>query len=671
MGNLPGPVSKLRIIILASLLFSLASQSFVSVQKPASRSRTNVVLLTIDTLRADHLGCYGYKQIQTPNIDKLAAAGARFTTVVAQVPMTFPSHCSILTGTYPMFHKVRDNMGYQLEDSKTTLAEILKPNGYQTGAFVGAYILHSRFGLKQGFDFYYDHFEPWKNSGGITDPTQLEHRGEEVMNQAIQWLGGVSQKAPFFAWVHLYDPHDPYEPPEPFKSQYKSRPYDGEIAYVDQQIGRLVSFLHNKELYEKTLIVLTGDHGESFGEHQEFKHGYFIYDTTLLVPLIIKPVAHAFKSIVIPQQVRLVDIAPSLLQLLELPKGEDMQGTGLLGLLLGKQKDLQLEAYSESFYPAQFGGSALYSLRLPNTKYIDAPRPEFYDLKQDPAELKNQYAQNQALAQQLKNRLAEMSNSLGDKGPEKNPQLTLSSEELEKLGALGYVGGPMRTNPSQSGSHTGPDPKDKLEVFNLMTQAGQNATNKKYALAVQQLQRVIELDPSLPTAYVMLGRNHFRLEQYEPAYRAFLQLLKFTPQNTEANFYVAACEFYLNRLDGAEAGFKKILAQNPNYTEAHKYLGTLYHTRGQSELALQEFQRVLDLAPEDEEAHFRLGFLLARQNKLSEAIRHFQKVIELNPSNAGAHHNLGLVYLRTNQNDLAQKQMAQACKLDPKFCGKN
>ena len=367
MGNLPGPVSKLRIIILASLLFSLASQSFVSVQKPASRSRSNVILLTIDTLRADHLGCYGYKQIQTPNIDKLAAAGARFTTVVAQVPMTFPSHCSILTGTYPMFHKVRDNMGYQLEDSKTTLAEILKPNGYQTGAFVGAYILHSRFGLKQGFDFYYDHFEPWKNSGGITDPTQLEHRGEEVMNQAIQWLGGVSQKAPFFAWVHLYDPHDPYEPPEPFKSQYKSRPYDGEIAYVDQQIGRLVSFLHNKELYEKTLIVLTGDHGESFGEHQEFKHGYFIYDTTLLVPLIIKPVAHAFKSIVIPQQVRLVDIAPSLLQLLELPKGEDMQGTGLLGLLLGKQKDLQLEAYSESFYPAQFGGSALYSLRLPNT----------------------------------------------------------------------------------------------------------------------------------------------------------------------------------------------------------------------------------------------------------------------------------------------------------------
>ncbi len=640
-------------------------------QKSGTQPKPNVILVTIDTLRPDHLGCYGYKAIQTPHIDRLALEGARFATVVAQVPMTFPSICSILTGTYPMFHKVRDNMGYRLDDSKTTLAEILKPNGYQTGAFVGSYVLDSRFGLGQGFDTYHDHFNRSKNPDGFFNLSQVERRGEEVVNHAIQWIGNVSPQAPFFAWIHLFDPHDPYDPPAPFKSQYKSNPYDGEIAYVDQQIGRLVSFLNSRKLYERTLIVFTSDHGESFGEHQEFKHGYFIYDTTLLVPLLIKPARQVFKNVVVAEQVRLIDIAPTVLPMLELPKGPDIQGVSLLGLLMGTQKELQLDAYSETVYPTQFGASSLRSLRQRRSKFIEAPKPELYNLVQDSKEVTNIYAQNQALANQLKNRLGEVANSFADKGPQKNPQLTKSSEELKKLRSLGYVGGSARPDPAEPGSSSLPDPKDKLEIFELLSEAGRNAASGRCQQAKRQFLAAIQKAPGISAAYFLLGRCYFDEQRFDEAYNVFQEFLKLSPQSAEGHFYLAACEFYLKRLDSAETGFRSVLSINASFFHAHKYLGLIYESKGQLQQALQEHRKAAELSPLDEEAHFRAGFLLARLSRFSEAVSHFQKVIEINPSNANAHQNLGLAYRRTNQNDLAQKEMALACKLDSRFCSKN
>jgi len=633
--------------------------------------KPDVILITVDTLRADHLGCYGYKPIQTPNIDKLAESGARFATVVAQVPLTFPSHCSILTGTYPMFHKVRDNMGYRLDPSKTTLAEILRTNGYQTGAFVGSFVLDSRFGLGRGFDTYYDHFNTEKNPDGFLMPGQLERRAEVVLNQAMQWIGSIPPQAPFFAWIHLFDPHEPYDPPVPFKSQYKSSPYDGEIAYVDQQIGRLVSFLNSRELYERTLLVLTSDHGESFGEHQEFKHGYFIYDTTLLVPLLIKPPRQVFKSVVVNEQVRLVDIAPTILQMSGLPKGPDMQGMGLLGLLMGRQKAPQLEAYSETFYPTRFGASSLRSLRRPGIKLIEAPRPELYNLNQDSKEVTNIYTQNRALANQLKSRLAEITNSFRDKGPSKEPQLTMSSEELEKLRALGYVGGSVQSAPAEPGTSSLPDPKDRLEISELLSEAGRNAATGRCSQAERQFLEVIQKAPDISAAHFLLGRCYFDEQRFTQANDTFQGLVKLTPQSAEAHFYLAACEYYLKRLDRAEADFRKVLSINPGFFHAHKYLGLIYESKGQRTQALEEYLKVAEVSPRDEEANYRVGFLLASQSRFAEAIVYFQKVIEINPSSAAAHHNVGLAYQRTNQGDLAQKEMAQACKLDPRFCTRN
>jgi choline-sulfatase len=640
---------------------------FAAAQRPGI-PKSNVILITIDTLRPDHLGCYGYKAIQTPHIDKLASESARFTTVVSQVPQTLPSHCTILTSTYPMFHGIRDNVGYKLDDSKTTLAEVLKRQGFQTGAFVGSFVLDSRFGLSQGFDTYDDHFNPEKNPDGFLKLEELERRAEEVVDHAVQWLEKTNSSSPFFAWIHLYDPHDPYDPPPPFKARYRSKPYDGEIAYTDEQVGKLMAFLNRKGLYDKTLIVLTGDHGESFGEHREFKHGYFLYDTTLLVPLLIKPVRQLFGKQIIEEQVRLVDIAPTILQILELPKVPDFQGTGLLGLMAGKQKQLELEAYSETYYPAQFGASSLRSLRRLNTKFIEAPRPELYDLNQDPSELKNVYTENQALANQLKNRLGEMSNMLADKGSEKNSQMAPSSEELEKLGALGYVGGPVRAGKAEPQPSSVSDPKDRLDIFQLLSEAGRNAATGRCAQAEKQFLEAIEKAPGISTAYFLLGRCYFNEQKFDSAYGTFQQLLKLNPESAEARFYVAACEFYLGKLDSAEAGLQKVLSQNPDHIYAHKYLGLIYQSRGQFPQALDQLSQVINRLPNDEEANYRIGFLLARQSKFGEAAAAFQKVIQLNPSNAAAHHNLGLAYLRTNQNDLAQQELSQACKLDSRFC---
>jgi arylsulfatase A-like enzyme/Tfp pilus assembly protein PilF len=570
-----------------------------------------------------------------------------------------------------MFHGVRDNVGYRLDNSRITLAEVLKRHGFQTGAFVGAYVLDSRFGLGQGFDTYDDHFNPEKNPDGFPKLEELERRADLVVEHSVQWIERVNRSSSFFAWIHLYDPHDPYDPPEPFKARYRSRPYDGEIAYVDEQIGRLVTFLNRKGFYDNTWIILTGDHGESFGEHREFKHGYFLYDTTLLVPLLIKPAKQAFGKLVVTEQVRLVDVAPTILQILELPRVADFQGTGLLGLLAGKQKQLQLEAYSETFYPAQFGASSLRSLRRAGSKFIEAPKPEFYTLEEDPGELKNVYASNQALANQLKNRLAEMSSALVDKGPEKNSQVALSSEELEKLGALGYVGGPSQPGKAESKASSQLDPKDRLEIFQLLSEAGRNAATGRCPEAEKQFKEAMAKAPGISAAYFLLGRCYFSEQKFDLAYSTFQELLGLNPGSVEARFYVAACAFYLGRLEEAEADFQKVLSINKGHIYSHKYLGLIYQSRGQLPQALEQFEIVTARLPSDEEANYRTGFVLARQSKFVEAIAAFQKVIELNPSNAAAHHNLGLAYLRTNQGDLAQQELSQACKLNVQFCSKN
>jgi arylsulfatase A-like enzyme len=650
------------VLLFAPVLFGQAAKT----DRPV---RPNVVLITIDTLRADHLGCYGDTQVRTPNIDRLAAEGARFKTVVTAAPLTLPAHCSIMTGAYPMSHGVRDNVGYRLDPSVETLAQILKRSGYATGAFVGAYVLDRSFGLGTGFDFYYDRFDAVADPRETINMAQLKRRGAEVIDHTIAWMRR-EQGRPFFVWAHLYDPHDPYDPPAPFKQEYAARPYDGEIAYVDQQLGRLFTFLNERGAYGNTIIVLTGDHGESLGEHREARHGYFIYDATLLVPLIVKPVLGSNKPRVVPQEVRSIDIAPTILQLLGIAKGKAMQGVSLTGLISGNDRDAATDAYSETYYPRQFGWSALRSLRVGNLKYIDAPRPELFELDRDPKELTNRAAEKPAVVAELKNKLRALDESASRSESQTKAAYRLTPEQMEKLARLGYIGNPDGVTTSRSDSGQLADPKDQIETFYLINRAGVEAGSGHCDRAIPDLLQLVDKAPSLMATYLMLGRCYFLEEKYEEATKTFRQLQVLSPQSLDAQFYIAACQFKLDDLAAAEEGFQRVLALNPQRTYAHKYLGFIYQAQGKQDRAISEFEKVLETSPEDIEAHGKLGFLLATASRMREALPHFQKVVALSPSDGSAHYNLGLAYEKIENKTKATQEFASACKLDKTLCGK-
>src|SRR5277367_2121384 len=380
-----------RWMVLLAGLAALHAVAQTSAKPPA-----NVVLITIDTLRADHIGCYGYKEIKTPSIDGLAADGARFERAFAVVPVTLPSHSAMLTGTYPMLSGMHDFSGNKLGALQPTLASVLKQAGYQTGAVVSAAVLDSRFGLNQGFDFYYDHFDFSRLDERNLD--EMERPGNVAADVAMDWLAKNSQKK-FFLWMHLYDPHFPYRPPEPYNREYADRPYDGEIAFADEQVGRLLKFLKEKGIYKNTVIVLCGDHGESLGEHGEKTHGFFIYNATMHVPLIIRVPGNAATETVIADPASLVDIMPTVLSAVGVEIPSQVQGRNLFPDRRHAEANRSTQAardrvlYGETFMPRiHFNWSELRASE--NTKYhfIDAPRPELYDLAKDPGEVHNLFA---------------------------------------------------------------------------------------------------------------------------------------------------------------------------------------------------------------------------------------------------------------------------------------
>src|ERR1700686_4565253 len=396
------------------ILILTAFTALCAAEQTPAKPALNVVLITIDTLRADHVGCYGYKQIKTPNIDGLAADGTRFDRAFAVVPVTLPSHTSMLTGTYPMLSGMHDFSGNKLSPMQPTLASVLKQAGYQTGAVIGAAVLDSRFGLNQGFDFYYDHFDFSRLDEANLD--EMERPGNVVADEALDWLGKNSQKK-FFLWMHLYDPHFPYHPPEPYSREYTAHPYDGEIAFADEQVGRLIRFLKEKGIYKNTVIVLCGDHGESLGEHDEKTHGFFIYNATMHAPLIIRlpesrSPERAARTVADP--VSLVDLMPTVLGAIGLEIPSQVQGRSLLPEIRADRTERERSnrdrmLYGETFMPRiHFNWSELRGSE--NTKYhfIDAPRPELYDLANDPGEVRNLFNEKKAVSEEMRAKLAGM-----------------------------------------------------------------------------------------------------------------------------------------------------------------------------------------------------------------------------------------------------------------------
>src|SRR5271155_1676913 len=381
-------------ITLLGTLLGTAAWCQTSAHTAAPSASPDVFLITIDTLRADHVGCYGYKEVETPALDALAAEGVRFTQAFTHSPITNTSHITILTGLLPSVHGVTD-FGVPLSPQHVTAAELLKKHGYQTAAFIGAVILDSSTlapGIDRGFDFY-DNF-PKSDNKSKEHWDRIERRGMEVVEHAESWFD-KHRTGPHFVWVHLYDPHDPYEPPPPFSEKYKDHLYDGEIAYADSAVAHWIAFLKKAGVYDNAVIVVTGDHGEGLGEHGEETHGLFLYDSTLHIPLLLKTPGAAHHGTVIDAEVRTTDILPTILSATGVAPPAELNGESLLPLLeqaSGAPALPNRALFGETDYPLRWGWAPLRALRTENAKLIEAPRPELYNLQADPKELKDLYA---------------------------------------------------------------------------------------------------------------------------------------------------------------------------------------------------------------------------------------------------------------------------------------
>ncbi|MCL6583010.1 MAG: sulfatase-like hydrolase/transferase [bacterium] len=694
MNKSPVGIEKI-FLSLCLLLFLFPSSSLSTPQN--KKSPPNLMVITVDTLRADRLGCYGYKRIKTPQIDALASEGVLFEWAFTPTPTTLPAHASIFTGTYPITHGLRSNGTFALSEAALTLAELLKQQGYETAAFVSAYVLDSRFGLDQGFNIYNDDL----TSGVSAAMLQKERRAETVTRAAVQWLGSRKKEVPFFLWVHYYDPHTAYDPPQPFKDVYAHSPYDGEIAYTDSWIKVLINKLKEQGIYDQTLIVLSGDHGEALGDHGEDTHGIFLYEATLHVPLIFRYPPRVLKNTRISSLVRLIDIAPTLLDILGQKAPQGMQGVSLLPLLSGQKKDLNLVLYCETDYPRfTYGWSPLEGLRTAQWKYIRAPESELYNLANDPAEAKNLIQKEKKLAEQYEKEFLALKKQLAAASGQQTAAkpLTLDAASREKLRSLGYV---FTSDPAKNKSSTYPDPKRKIGLLKYFNQGANYLSQQKYAEAIKEFEKVIKEDPQnidaftcLGAVYQAMGKSDKAIESYrqavalgpdhldnlvqlatlslsagqaEEAKSALERALRLNPKSREV--YLNLGIYYIGKGNWTEAkaNLEKCLELDPGYSLAQNHLVSVYYNLKEVDKAISLCQTVLKANPKDPSALYNLASIYLEERKASEAADYFRKLIEISPNYSRAYHGLGMAYAFQNSFDQAIDSFQKAAAKDPKW----
>jgi arylsulfatase A-like enzyme/lipoprotein NlpI len=652
--------SRSLVLLLTASLLPWASTAFaVPVGAP------NVVVITIDTLRADHLGCYGYKQIRTPNIDALAADGARFERAYTAVPVTLPSHTVMFTGTYPMLSGMHDFAANKLNPTQPTLASVLKEHGYATAAVIGSAVLDSRFGLNRGFDFYYDHFD--FNRLQESNLEEMERPGNLVADVTLDWLSKNYSKK-FFLWMHLYDPHYPYRPPAPYGEEYKDSPYDGEIAFADAQVGRLIRFLKSKGLYANTLIVLSGDHGEGLGEHGEKTHGFFIYNATLHVPLIIHlPSGHAPGAAsrrVVPDLVSLADLMPTVLQTLKVNVPSQVQGHNLL-LLMKKVEPVEARSlYAETFLPRlHFNWSELRGAETANYHFIDAPKPELYDLVKDPGETQNLYPEKKAVAEEMRARLAAMIRqySAGQELAEKTGLDPALMERLKSLGYAGFSGGGSPTITDRAL----PDPKDRVQVYELISDAIAQSQHGDYADSTEKLNLALKTEPdSVPVRY-LLGLNYYRMHDFSNAVAQLERVLQLSPEYALAAFQLGLAYARAGDFDHAIQALKRALELDATNFSAAYNLGIVYQQKQMVTEAMAAFRQSLSIAPDYPLAHRGLGEALLYQGQVDDALTELRRAVQLSPLDPVNHAALAKALAVKGLDNEAQEEMRKAQQARP------
>jgi arylsulfatase A-like enzyme/Tfp pilus assembly protein PilF len=611
----------------------------------------NVLLLTLDTTRADRLGCYGYAKARTPNLDAIARNGIRFARAYAPVPLTLPSHASILTGLTPLAHGVRNNGSYVLSQDKLTLAEILRDKGAATGAFVSSFSVDSRFGLDQGFDVYDDHFQ----EGSPFKALNAERKAEQVLVPFTAWLDRIKDER-FFAWVHFFDPHLPYSPPSPYRERFEADPYDGEISYMDFVVGEVLGKIRDRNILAKTLIVVAGDHGESFGEKGESGHGVFLYEPALRVPLLFYAEGRLPFNRVVETRVRLIDVLPTVLDLLGLAPPSGVQGQSLLPSLQKKGKDA--DVYIETLYPREnFGWAPLTGIVSGKWKFIQAPKPELYDLAADAAEEKNQAGNDPGQAESLKKRLAAIVQSAGESA-EAVPR-ELSADEKARLRSLGYV------DYSEPGASGDADPKDKLEELKMVQDAEKAEYEGRPDEAAALHEKMLALRPRAASSYVNLALAQARQKNFEAAVATLKKGLEALPGNALLVSRLGYTYLVMNRMPEAMETMAGLLKIDPRSIEALSAMAIILDGTGKKAEAREYFESALSVEPENKFLRVAYAGNLASSGFLAEAISIYEKLVLDFPQDPALYRGLGVAYGMGGNLDAAIENFKQITYIAP------
>jgi arylsulfatase A-like enzyme/Tfp pilus assembly protein PilF len=555
----------------------------------------NILLVTIDTLRYDRVGILSDKYVKTPHLDALARRSAVFTRAYAHTPLTRPSHTNILTGTTPLFHGVSDNPGFKLESRYQTLAEVLKAEEYKTGAFIGAFVLDSRFGLDKGFDVYDD------DTGGanLDEFDVVERTADQVVAPALDWI--AAQNGKWFCWVHVFDPHDPYTPPEPFRTEYLKDPYSGEVAFVDAQLGLLFDSLERSGAMAKTIVIVTSDHGEAFGEKEELRHGFFAYDNTLHVPLILY--APGDTPAMVKENAAHIDIFPTVCDLVGLPVPAYVQGESLLPLIAGKKRQKPL-IYFESMAPNfTMDGAPLSGFIKEDLKFIDQPIKEVYDLAADPGEETN-LAPTSDIAG-LMEELEALKKGLKGKGTTqdwkgKNPEIR------PLLESLGYIGARMVKKKAYG-------PQDDLKSLQPLIAQLRMAIDDYRAgrpeAAVKKLTTILRIRPNYINAYTTLADVHDRTGRLDQAQAVLDDGLDKNPGTQALTARLGAVLIKAKKYAEAIAPLEEYVDRDPYDPQYFSYLGLAYLATGEFKLAEKNLKKALEFDPELVPAMNNLGYL--------------------------------------------------------------
>jgi len=639
------------VVVIAAAVFWIRREGPAA---PAAAIKPNVLLITLDTTRADRLGSYGYAEAATPNLDRLAARGVRFEQALSSVPLTLPAHASLMTGRQPYTHGVRNNGHFSLSSDVPTLAESFAAAGYDTAAFVSSFVLDRQFGLTRGFATYDDALD--RDAGGGAASLDLERRGDRTVAAASTWLKARGAGRPYFLWVHLYDPHEPYLPPSPFREQFAGRLYDGEIAFVDALAGTLVEHAGGSP----TVIAVAGDHGESLGDHGESTHGLFVYESALHVPLIVAGAGIGAPAVV-SEPVRLIDVAPTLADLAGIGTPAGAEGRSLRPLLSGKPGgDQAPPVYAETYFPQFFmGWSPLRSIRAGRWKYIEAPEPELYDVAADAGETTNLIAKEPATAASLRRVLESTASGTGRMTP-----TPVSDRARERLASLGYLSAVTAPHAGGAAGATLPDPKRMVGLFEQLLDGNRALATGRPGDAATIARRVLARDAGNAFAQLVLGRAELALGRNREAIAAFKAYLDGVPRSADAHHWTGLAALRLGDRGRALAEEEAALALDPRHTSALALRAGLLFSAGKADEGIESLRQALRDDPSNDNLVLELADLLADARRFPDAEAEYRRALEKRPRDSRALTGLGTLLAVTGRLEPALEQLSLAIEID-------